>query len=167
MRGKKTNSRAKIPQKLFRITPVSLYKREKEDREFLIGLVLFFILKITFFFNELKKAVWRCTLVWKLNLWFWTSGTFEVFTKTHVSASLWGPSHAQKPSQFYLGRCGTEPTAGHSPEWWKWEKFEGFFLLLGNKSVHSNLGLKLNCIPSSQHVASTPPGMHKNALACI
>lgn len=39
MRGKKINSRAEIPQNLFRIAPVSFYKREKEDREFFIGLI--------------------------------------------------------------------------------------------------------------------------------
>lgn len=53
---KKINSRAEIPQNVLRITPVSFYKREKEDREIVIGLLLFFILKIYFFFfNELMK----------------------------------------------------------------------------------------------------------------
>lgn len=48
---KKINSRAEIPQKLFKITQVSFYKTQKEDREiFIIGLVLIFIQKLTFFF---------------------------------------------------------------------------------------------------------------------
>lgn len=47
--GKKINSRAEIPQKLFKITQVSFYKRQKEDREiFIIGLN--FHPKINFFF---------------------------------------------------------------------------------------------------------------------
>lgn len=54
---KEINSRAEIPQNVLWTSPVSFYKREKEDREIVIGLLLFFILKIYFFFffNELMK----------------------------------------------------------------------------------------------------------------
>lgn len=107
-----------MPQKLFKITQVSFYKRQKEDIEiFVIGLVLIFIQKLTFlFFKQVKeRAVWRHTSVGKLNLVFWTSEIFEVSTKTPVSCSLGSSSHGHEPGQFYLGRCGREPTAGFPP----------------------------------------------------
>lgn len=73
-----------------------------------------------------------------------------------------------------LDRCGLEPTAGYPP-------YQGIggdlsdgnerrlrgFSALRNKTVHSNPGLKLNSIPSSQHAASAAPGTHKNDLAYI
>lgn len=77
-------------------------------------------------------------------------------------------------AQPVLDRCGLEPTAGYPPYQGMGgdlsdgneRSLRGFFAIR-NKTVHSNLGLKLNSIPSSQLVSSTPPGMHKNDLAYI
>lgn len=77
----------------------SFYKWEKEI--FFIGLVFLFTLKIYFFQKKevKKRAVWRHTLTWKL-----------VFTEIHDPGSLGSASHGHKHGQFYLSRCGLEPT---------------------------------------------------------
>lgn len=45
-----------MPQKLFKITQVSFYKRQKEDREiFIIGLNFHPKINFFFFLNKVKK----------------------------------------------------------------------------------------------------------------